>query len=158
MRTLPDIENLLQPLERAISDVLIPSLIGRNCSEAERDLVALPVRMGGLGLINPSDSADAEYSASIRVSAPLVIKIEAQYHEIPEEAEVQRLEYATRKENDDGLGEELEEVKATLPDKTPGGGGVLPYKGLMGTCGHPGYVFRVFCLKQGIEFINFCLN
>ena len=32
MRTLRDIENLLQPLERAISDVLIPSLISRNCS------------------------------------------------------------------------------------------------------------------------------
>ena len=43
--------NLLQSLERAISDVLIPSLIGRNCSKAERDLVALPVRMGGLGPI-----------------------------------------------------------------------------------------------------------
>ena len=40
----------------------------------------------------------------------------------------------------------------------PGGGGVLPYKGLMGTCGQPGYVFRDFCLKQGIEFINFCLK
>ena len=89
MRTLPNIENLLQPLESAISDVLIPSLIGRNCSEAERDLVALPVRMGGLGLINPSDSADAEYSASIRVIAPLVSKIEAQSHDTPEEAEVQ---------------------------------------------------------------------
>lgn len=74
MRTLPGIENLLQPLERAISDVLIPSLIERNCSEEERSLVALPVRMGGLGLINPSDTADAEYSASIRVSAPLVSK------------------------------------------------------------------------------------
>ena len=85
MRTMPDIENVLQPLERAISDVLIPSLIGRNCYEAERDLVALPVRMGGLGLINPSHSADAEYSASIRVSAPLVSKIEAQSHETPEE-------------------------------------------------------------------------
>ena len=59
MRTLPDIGNLLQPLERAISDVLIPSLTGRNCSEAERDLVALPVRMGGLGLINLSECADA---------------------------------------------------------------------------------------------------
>ena len=47
MRTLPDIGNLhiLQPLERAISDVLIPSLIGSSCSEAERDLLALPVRM-----------------------------------------------------------------------------------------------------------------
>ena len=85
-----------------------------NCSKAERGLVALPERMGGLGLINPSDSADAEYSASIRVSAPLVIKIEAQYHEIPEEAEVQRLVYATRKEKDDGLKEELEEVKAIV--------------------------------------------
>ena len=118
MRTLPDIENLLQPLERAISDVLIPSLIGRNCSEAERDLVALPVRMGGLGLTNPSVIADAEYSGSIRVSAPLVSKIEAQCHETPEEAEVQRLVYAIRKEKDDGLKEELEEVKAMLPDKT----------------------------------------
>ena len=39
-----------------------------------------------------------------------------------------------------------------------GGAGVLPYKGLMGTCGQPGYVFRDFCLKQGIKFINFCLN
>ena len=40
----------------------------------------------------------------------------------------------------------------------PGGGGVLPYKGLKGTCDLPGYVFRDFCLKQGIEFIIFCLN
>ena len=39
-----------------------------------------------------------------------------------------------------------------------GGGGLLPYKGLMGTCGQPGYVFRDFCLKQGIDFIIFCLN
>ena len=37
-------------------------------------------------------------------------------------------------------------------------GGVLPYKGLMGTCDQPGYVFRDFCLKQGIDFIIFCLN
>ena len=43
-------------------------------------------------------------------------------------------------------------------DLNPGGGGVLPYKGLMGTCGQLGYVFRDFCLKQGIEFIIFCLN
>ena len=37
-------------------------------------------------------------------------------------------------------------------------GGVLPYKGVMGTCGQPGYVFRDFCLKQGIKFIIFCHN
>ena len=57
--------------------------------------------MGGLGLINPSKSVDAEHSASIRVSSPLVRKIEVQSHETPEEAEVQRLVYATQKEKDD---------------------------------------------------------
>ena len=25
-------------------------------------------------------------------------------------------------------------------------------------CGQPWYVFRDFCLKQGIDFINFCLK
>ena len=38
------------------------------------------------------------------------------------------------------------------------GGGVLPFEGLMGTCGQPGYFFRDFCLKQGIDFIIFCLK
>ena len=96
--------------------MLIPLLIGCNCSEAVRDLVALLVRMGGLVLISPSDRVDAEYSASISASAPLVSKIEAQSHETPKEAEVQRLVYVTRKEKDDGLRDELEEVKAMLPD------------------------------------------
>ena len=43
-------------------------------------------------------------------------------------------------------------------ERPPEGVGVLPYKGLMGTCGQAGYVFRDFCLRQGIEFIIFCLN
>ena len=51
-------------------------------------------------------------------------------------------------------------LKLSMVLYTPGGGGggVLPYKGLMGTCGQPRYVFRDFCLKQGIKFIIFCLN
>ena len=40
----------------------------------------------------------------------------------------------------------------------PRGGGILPYKGLMGTCGQPGYVFRDLGLKQRIDFISFCLK
>ena len=38
------------------------------------------------------------------------------------------------------------------------GEGCSPYKGLMGTCGQPGYVFWDFCLEQGIKFTIFCLN
>ena len=44
--------------------------------------------------------------------------MEAQCQETPEEAEVQRLVYATRKEKDDGLKEDLEKVNSMLPDKT----------------------------------------
>ena len=51
----------------------------------------------------------------------------------------------------------------------PRGGGGLPYKGFMGTCGQPGYVFRdfvlngvsnlsFFCLNQGIDLSIFVLN
>ena len=53
----------------------------------------------------------------------------------------------------------LKHVHGIFQNLSPrGGGGVLPYKGLMGMCGQPGYVFWDFSLKQGIEFIIFCLN
>lgn len=50
LRTLPDIEELLEPLERAIADVLIPSITDHHCTKNERDLVALPVRQGASDL------------------------------------------------------------------------------------------------------------
>ena len=118
MRTLPNIEDLLEPLERAISDVLIPSLTEHNCSVAERKLLALPARMGGLGMTNPSESAESEYSASIKMSAPLVEKITAQSHEIPDDADLRRLMHAVRKEKDDDLKGKLEELKVSLPVRT----------------------------------------
>ena len=46
-------------------------------------------------------------------------------------------------------------VRGWTSGRSPGG--ILPYKDLMGTCGQPGYVFRDFCLKQGIDFIIFVL-
>ena len=51
--TLCDIEELLEPLERAIGDALIRSITGHKCTTSERELLALPVRKGELGLENP---------------------------------------------------------------------------------------------------------
>ena len=53
LRTLPDIQVLLEPLERAITDVLIPAVTDHTLSEGERELLSFPVRMGGLGFTNP---------------------------------------------------------------------------------------------------------
>ena len=118
MRTLPDIEDLLEPLERAISDVLIPSLTEHNCSVVERKLLALSARMGGLGMTNATESAQSEYSASIKMSAPLVDKIMAQSHETPDDADVRRLVHAVRKDKEDDLKGKLEELKVSLPIRT----------------------------------------
>lgn len=52
-RTIPDIADLLNPLEEAIQQHLIPALTGRPpCSKEERDLLALPIRLGGMGITN----------------------------------------------------------------------------------------------------------
>ena len=42
LKTLPDIDTLLEPLERALAEVLIPSITERNCSPTEQDLLELP--------------------------------------------------------------------------------------------------------------------
>ena len=46
MRTMPNLHDLLLPLEDAIRQHFIPALTGRtSCSTVERDLLALPVRL-----------------------------------------------------------------------------------------------------------------
>ncbi|KAL5486419.1 hypothetical protein EMCRGX_G018891 [Ephydatia muelleri] len=64
---------LLQPLEELLRTKFIPSLTGRAApSDLERELLALPARLGSLGLLNPSYLSTTEYSASMKVTQPLV--------------------------------------------------------------------------------------
>ena len=65
------IGNLFIPLEEVIREQFIPALIGRQVSEMERRLLALPYKHGGLGKRNPVLNADAEYSNSVEVTREL---------------------------------------------------------------------------------------
>ncbi|MCP4460372.1 MAG: hypothetical protein GY816_20470, partial [Cytophagales bacterium] len=71
-RTINDTGHLFQPLEEAITHFFIPSLIGRPCSPLERKLMALPVRYGGLGIQNPTKTAQLEHNSSKRITEGLV--------------------------------------------------------------------------------------
>ena len=53
MHTIPGISSLLKPLEAVISSKFIPALTGRFISDDERALLALPIRLGGLGIVDP---------------------------------------------------------------------------------------------------------
>ena len=88
LRTLPDIQDLLEPLEKAISQILIPAITDRQCNLLYRDILALPARLGGLSLENPSHEAEREYASSKRVTAPLVDQIVAQLHQLPDESHI----------------------------------------------------------------------
>ena len=73
LRTIPNIADLLQPLEDAIRCKFIPALTGRDgVSDAERDLLALP---GGLGLTDPTKMCNHEFTSSTNVTAPLAALI-----------------------------------------------------------------------------------
>ena len=81
-RTVPNIDQLLQPLEDSIRSRLIPALTGRAppC-HIDRELLALPARLGGLGIVNPTKLSSSEYLASANISAPLRDLILEQNHE-----------------------------------------------------------------------------
>ena len=109
-RTLPDIQDLLKPLEDAIANVFLPALLEHNCSPIEREILALPVRKGGIGVANPCNEAQLEYQASRKITAPLVKRIELQMHEIPDDSEIQVLKQDVRKEKSGVLSERVESV------------------------------------------------
>ena len=70
---LHEIKDLFQPFENAIHQVLIPSITGcPPCSKLIRDLLALPVRLGGLRIVNPTETTDDKFHASVKLTAPLV--------------------------------------------------------------------------------------
>ena len=72
-RTIPGVGPLLQPLESALRHKFIPALTGQSApNHLVRELLALPARLGGLGLVNPVDLADSEHQSSLSLTSALV--------------------------------------------------------------------------------------
>ena len=49
----------------------MPAIIRRDISNDERDILALPIRLGGLGISKPDEMAEVEYAASIKITNSL---------------------------------------------------------------------------------------
>ena len=74
LRTAPPFpESLLAPLENAVAQVLIPALTFQPApNDLTRQLLALPSRLGGLGIKVPTTLAASQHQGSCEVTAPLV--------------------------------------------------------------------------------------
>ena len=57
-RTIPEIAEHLKVLEFGIHYSLLPTIIGRDISNDECDILALPNRLGGLGISKLDEMAD----------------------------------------------------------------------------------------------------
>ena len=79
MRTIPNLSDHLQPLEDIISNDFMPSLFGSKVKDLVRRLIALPPKLGGMGITNPIEIANDEYENSIRLTQNLTKMIINQY-------------------------------------------------------------------------------
>ena len=113
-RVIPEVGDLLSPLEEAIRHRSLTALTGKTAlTDIERDLLALPVRLGGMGISNPIKQASQHHSTSLKVTAPLVALILQQSsNAIPAElAHAQRLaKHEARKVHRQQQANEAEQV------------------------------------------------
>ena len=52
----------------SLRNKLIPALIGQEVNDAGRQILALPLRHGGLGLTDPWEAAKTEYKHSTQIT------------------------------------------------------------------------------------------
>ena len=118
LRTLPDIQDLLEPLESAISHMLIPAIIEGKCNQLDRNILALPVGLLGLGLKNPSLEARREYASSVKVTKPLVEQIVSHSHQFLKHSLTKLAQQEVRIERLKELEHTAERIKEMTPRTT----------------------------------------
>jgi len=72
---------------------------GREVSDAERQILALPLRHGGLGLTDPRETAKMEYEHSTQITNKLTAKIYTQKLDLDYNPSDQQFTRHTKKQN-----------------------------------------------------------
>ena len=118
-RVMPNIGQLLEPIDESIQTNLIQALTGRPSPNIlETTLLALPTRLGGLGISIPSMKADGEFKSSLSVCSPLIDGIQRQDHVYGWETFEMQLDQkknVRRRTNHENTSK-VEELKELLPD------------------------------------------
>ena len=96
---MPDVSELFEPLENAIRDQLIPAFVGQEASDAERQILALLLWHGGLGLTDPRETAKMEYEHSTQTTNKLADKIYTQKLDLDCNPSDQQFTRHTKKQN-----------------------------------------------------------
>ena len=86
IRTIPDLSEILKPLDDVINNKFIPAITERQAiSDDDRRLISLPARSGGLGIPIYLEDSVVEYENSRKLTKQLNGKIVAQNQEVIED-------------------------------------------------------------------------
>ena len=76
LRTIPNIEDRLKKIDEVVRHKFIPAIIGGHIiNDAERVMLSLPTRLGGLGLKIFAETAEDAYKYSTRIASNLRAQI-----------------------------------------------------------------------------------
>ncbi len=103
---------MLQPLETRIRSILIPTL-----TNYERELFALPARLGGIGLTDPTRRSQEENVASLKITSPLFEAIlnHDQTYSFDIMCKQDTCKKETRTQNRQKMEDQASTLKASLP-------------------------------------------
>ena len=91
LRTIPNMEDFLAPLDKVIDDEFLPALLGETISGTDCELFKLPIRDGGLGIPILTQKVAIDCKSSIDISAPLFEVIVSQGTEIPSKETIKQV-------------------------------------------------------------------
>ena len=116
IRTIPNLSAILKPLDDEIDSKFIPAITeGHQCSDEERKLLSLPVRLGGLGLPIFSELCEREYRNSVRATQQLSENITNQITELTTDHEREKeIEAIIRKERKEFEEELLKRLRQNM--------------------------------------------
>ena len=100
-RVTPPSEQKWKPLEETIRNKFITTLFECDISDELRQVLRLPVKMGGMGIHDPTDTAIKNYAASRKVCDRHFQLLLDQQQEYPEDMpQIQKQEIKIRQENE----------------------------------------------------------
>ena len=70
-RVMDGIADLFEPLENAITAFFLKALLDLDINGTERELISLPARLGGLGMVNPSTNSIISHENFTLISAAI---------------------------------------------------------------------------------------
>ena len=88
MRTIPGMHEFIKPVDDVIRLELLPALLNSFALEVDRQLYALPLRHGGLGIPILIEIAESQFEASQAITLPLVTIMITQGNKLPHKTEV----------------------------------------------------------------------